>query len=273
MKTKLVITSNEALIGERSNIDPKHIADKVSHLKRKKELRHFSDIGEFQKAVKVAEKDSIAFYSNSTRSYELDYLIKKSVDNTTFRSLPLKRKGSKRRPSDIYREYTNNLLKNKCEEFQSISKLETYSEFVKCAAKELANIFDGEVKELGFLGFGRAAKMLNLSFKFALMHRCFSVDRNRLVSYLHVPLDRYTLQGIRLLAVDFNIPANASMGWAALNNEDTYNEIQNWVRKECSDIGCYPIHYEFALWDMRGWHEKQLARGIMITPNVDRCSR
>lgn len=268
MGTQLIITSDEALqqfklwieMCERSHIDPRHIIDKVPHLDRKKKLRQFSDIGEFRESVKLAEKDSIAFYSNSTRSYDLDYLIKKSVDNTTFRSLSLKKNGGKRRPSDIYREYTNNLLKSKCDELKSISKLETYSEFVKFAANELSNIFDREVNQPDYLGFGRAAKMLNLSFKFALLHSDFSADRKRLECYLHVPLDSYTLQGIRLLAVDFKIPANASMGWAALNNEDTYNGIQNWIRKECRDIGCYPIHYEFALWNMKEWHEEQLRK-------------
>src|SRR3989338_10977674 len=178
MQTHSVITNDEALEQlklwmaqwARSNIDPKYIIDNaLPHLERKKNKPHqFSNIEKFREAVKLAKADSNDFYSNSTQIYELKYLVEKSVDNTTFRSLPLKNKGSERRPSDIYHEYTVNLLKDKHKEFKSISDLETYATFVKCAARELEEIFDTEVRESGFLGFGRATKMLNLSFKFAL---------------------------------------------------------------------------------------------------------
>lgn len=171
----------------------------------------FLDIEQFRKAVKDARSDSCKFFAEHNES--LSTLVKSSVGISTFRAFHLKAKGSKRRPSDVYREYTLGLLENKLDEFRSIQDLVTYSKFVECAAEGLVNVFDIEANETGFIEFGRAAKMLNLSFKFALKLRTFSEDeRNRLISFLHVPLDSFTLQGIRVLATEFRIPSNASMG-------------------------------------------------------------
>lgn len=214
-----------------------------------------SNKDQFQKIVREAQKATEEFFAN--RCDSLPALIKSSVDRSTFRAFPLKASGGKRGPSVVYREYTLGLLESKFNEFQTIKDWETYSKFVESAANGLEKTFDEEVRKPNVTGFARAAKMLNLSFKFALRFDKFSdVDRNRLINFLHVPLDSFTLQGIRTLAGNFKIPRNASMGWASLNNKDIYHGIQGWIKNECELIDCKPIHYEFAAWNIA--HSKKV---------------
>jgi len=172
------------------------------------------------------------------------------VTGSTFRAFHLRAKGG-RQPSVVYREYTKQLISEKLDDLKKIENWDAYSEFVKISANGLVEKFNYEAKESSFLRFGSAAKLLNLSFKHVLKHSGFTVEeRDRLTGFLHVPLDSYTLQGIRKLALEFKIPANASMGWESLKNEKIYQEIQKWIKNQCEKISCKPIHYEIAAWNL-----------------------
>jgi hypothetical protein len=96
-------------------------------------------------------------------------------------------------------------------------------------------------------GFERAAKLLGLSIKHLLWHAEISDDaRTRLIPLLDVPLDRFTLQGIRLLVPAQRIPRGAAMRF--VETEAQYRTIQDAIRGLCTN-DVWPVHYEMAAWN------------------------
>jgi hypothetical protein len=97
------------------------------------------------------------------------------------------------------------------------------------------------------LDFGRAAKLVNLTIKHLL---CLSDiterERRKLKALLEVPLDSFTLQGIRTLCPELRIPSNASMGF--VRTKHAYVRIQQHIRNLVSPEFA-PLDYEMTAWD------------------------
>jgi hypothetical protein len=62
---------------------------------------------------------------------------------------------------------------------------------------------------------------------------------------LEVPLDSYTLVGIRRFCTSVKIPKNASMGF--VQDRKQYSELQNAIVELCAPF--HPAHYEIAAWN------------------------
>jgi hypothetical protein len=97
------------------------------------------------------------------------------------------------------------------------------------------------------IGIGRAAKLLNLLLKYLTLRSALSdTERERLIPLLEVPLDRYTLLGMRRLCTCERIPKTASMGF--VQRKEQYIELQDAIFELCNP-GYYPAHYEIAAWN------------------------
>lgn len=100
------------------------------------------------------------------------------------------------------------------------------------------------------IGFGPSTKLPNLIMKlFVLWNGLGKAERKRLIKYLHVPLDRYSLVAIRNCLPEANIPSNATMGF--ITDKDGYWCIQNELRRIARKARVAPIHYDVLAWNYR----------------------
>lgn len=189
-------------------------------------------------------RTSIRSFFGST-SDDISCLVKLSVSGNTFRAFHLAKHGLK--PSVVYRSWVSKRMKQLVEPIQKMKCHAEMRALTIETAHDLSKHWNSETRGRSNLDFGRAAKMLNLSFKHLLVFNDFPMgDRQRLIDYLDVPLDSFTLQGVRLLLPDLGIPANATM--KAVGDEQRYIAIQDAIRNLCGP-SYSPVHYEFASWN------------------------
>lgn len=176
--------------------------------------------------------------------------VVQSVAGNTFRAFRLRSLGVDQRPSDIYRDLVTQIFEENFQRFVQISCEADYDDFVLESARLVAQRFDEIAAVRGFMGFGRAAKLFNLSCKAMLRYRGVSQEQRQiLIRLAHVPWDSFTIQGIRRLNPPFNVPAGQGMGWDVLNSEQNYLVFLQWIRSKCNALGLAPIHYEVVAWD------------------------
>lgn len=177
-------------------------------------------------------------------------LVRCSVAGNTFRAFPFRRHKIDLSPSDIFRAWTTSYLER---EYRSIVDLQSFEAMIDHVCAKAAALDQSWYESTGGvdairIGFGRSAKLLGLSLKHLLWHPGVSQrDRGRLIPLLNVPLDSYTLQGIRLVAPELQIPSNATMKF--VRNEAHYRDVQSRIKQLLPD-GFHPIHYEIATWNI-----------------------
>jgi hypothetical protein len=196
---------------------------------------------------KVKKEFKSFFFSRRFESH--DKLIKASADQNTVRAFHHSSYGLKIGPLKLYRELAARFLKNELKNWRKIRTREEMSEFVLKQAERLRKDWLKRTKREGYgfdIGIGRAAKLLNLLLKhLTLSSQLSRKERKRLIPFLEVPLDKYTLLGIRRLCPLAKIPKTASMGF--VQRKEQYTELQNQIFELC-DPYC-PAHYEVAAWN------------------------
>ncbi|MCZ8157038.1 MAG: hypothetical protein O9264_12995 [Leptospira sp.] len=98
------------------------------------------------------------------------------------------------------------------------------------------------------IGFGRAAKLLNLVFKaIPKLEILDNGTRLRIKKFLHVPLDSFSIRGL-INIIDYKIPRNASMGF--IKDKKSYFYFQEQIRILTDKAKVSPIDYEILCWDV-----------------------
>ena len=179
----------------------------------------------------------------------IEAIVHNSVAGSTFRAFWFRSLGiSNITPSALYRKWAVQWC---TANFDRLCKIDSNTEMralVVDGATELEAHWSEQTAKRHSIGFGRAAKLLNLTIKFLLCLNTFSPsDRNRLSSLLDVPLDSFTLRGIRQVIRDLVIPRNASMGFVV--DAILYSQLQDAIRKACGPQYA-PVHYEILAWNM-----------------------
>jgi hypothetical protein len=190
----------------------------------------------------------------SKRVRSIRELVVCSVVQNTFRAFHFKSHGIGQKPSEIYRNLATEKLEN---EYKNIIACNSFEELIDKMI-EISTMLDndwyeltGKISEVR-IGFGRAAKLLGLSVKHLLWYSELTEDdRIRLLKFLNVPLDSYTLQGIRIVAPDLQIPKNATMKF--VRDKQHYQQIQNRILT-LMPVGRFPIHYEIAAYNLAHPH-------------------
>jgi hypothetical protein len=201
---------------------------------------------------RVLQSDSAALLKNylAVPFDSIEAAVIQSVAGNTFRAFRWRALGVQERPSNVYRQLVTQIFKDNWQRFAQTTSEEDYDRFVLESAQKVEQQFDGLVKVPGFMGFGRASKLFNLSCKAMLRFRGIKAEqREVLIRLAHVPWDSFTLQGIRLLEPPFNVPARQGMGWEVLNEATNYLILLKWIREKCYPLGFSPLHYEVAAWD------------------------
>jgi len=185
------------------------------------------------------------------RRFEIDELIEESVGVNTIRAFHHRTYGVKIGPLKLYRELAKRFLEKESKNWRKIRTREVMHEFILKQAERLRKDWLKRTKREGFdgydIGIGRAAKLLNLLLKHLTLWSDLSdMERKRLKPLLEVPLDSYTLLGMRRLCTSTKIPKTASMGF--VRRKEQYIKLQNAIFELCHP-DYYPAHYEIAAWN------------------------
>lgn len=187
-------------------------------------------------------KAAITFFAQ--RSPSITDVVTTGVAGNTFRAfrnLPV-------RPSVTFRTWANSYVSNTLDSFRSIADGQSYAEYVHNATNSLCAEW---LRMTGSeMGYGRGAKLFNLVLK---KLACFSglseAERSTLIALQHIPLDSYTIIGLRAIAPQLAIPQNATMKF--VETPAQYAEFQAVIRAIAKKAGVPPIYYDVLAWDMQ----------------------
>jgi hypothetical protein len=179
---------------------------------------------------------------------DLDALIRWSVGGNTFRSF---RKLS-RPPSVIFREWAARRIAPRMAALAAIRHETGYNQHLEEQASDLSQYWLQEGEKP--LPYGPGRKLLDLLFKGVVRHADIPIaDRDRLIEFLHVPLDSFSLLAIRQCARSgafgprIDVPPTAKMGFVTA--VERYNGIQEIIRRVAVEAGVAPICIDLVAWD------------------------
>ena len=189
-----------------------------------------------------------------SRHETIEDSVNASVGGNTFRSfhnMPFK-------PSLVFRQWAINTFKKEdtINSLLQISSQPEYDAWLKRLSLGLNASWKRKMGRDNPFSYGPRMKLPNLLLKQQLLWKGIkSNQRKRLIGFLHVPLDRYTLVAIRNCLDKNNrsykvcrIPKNPTMGF--VKNEDIYTEIQNAMRAIAKKAGVPPIFLDVLAWDL-----------------------
>jgi hypothetical protein len=175
----------------------------------------------------------------------LSQIVDDSVGGNTFRAfrnLPCK-------PSVVFREWALTALEDRVtvDELEGIGSQAHYDDWVKRFCGRLHRAWQERMGKRMEYGPGR--KLPNLLLKeFMLWSGLSDERRHDLIGFLHVPLDRYTLVGIRNCIPDPEIPKTATM--KSVTGETMYDQLQFAIRHIARTAGVPSIYFDVLAWNM-----------------------
>ena len=200
-----------------------------------------------------------AFFANGSATVS-DVVIAGVSGNTfrAFRNLPVQ-------PSVAFRGWTTNYLQDSLNDIAHAVTQQSYSAYVHNASLALCEYWRGATNSE--MGYGRAAKLLNLVLKkLACLQPLRSEQRSRLIELQHVPLDSYTIVGLRCIATELSIPKNATMKY--IQTPQQYSTMQRKIAEITEQAEVPAIYYDVLAWNMA--HDGQPRRSS-DTPTAGRA--
>lgn len=200
--------------------------------------------------IKKLQADSTRELANNFFAARLDSpkeLIRQAVGPNTFRAF------RKRvtpvltfRPSVMFRDWAIKYIS--IEKIKVIRNETEFVNYIDCGVTNLNEFWEKEM--CAEMGYGRGAKLLNLVLKKFVCHKGITDEqRSRLIQLLHVPLDSYTILGLRHVApAEFNISNNPTMRF--ITERDQYTDFQDFIICIARKAGVPPIYYDILAWDL-----------------------
>jgi hypothetical protein len=184
------------------------------------------------------------------------YVVRRSVGGSTFRSFR-----DVKKPSKIFRGWALKSLTRwiKNDELSRISDQVQYDRWLRKESKKLRNHWNRRSRIR--IKYGQRSKLMDLLMKEVV--RCDELDESigkRLVRWLHVPLDKYTLRAVRKCVDDPRIPSGASMGF--VKSRGVYEKVQKAVRDLAHDAHAAPILLDVAVWNRQHPQERAARRPL-----------
>jgi hypothetical protein len=182
--------------------------------------------------------------------------MKEAVGRNTWRGFtgmkPLK-------PSKVFRDWAYQALQSEIgfESLRNVTGLSGYANWLKNLDHDFQTHVETILQNAGivvnpFKVCGRRLKLLNLVVRQA----CARKRWMRIVAFLHVPLDQFTIVGITRCVRDTNyfpdgdrirnIPSSCGMGF--VKTEEIYDALQDGIRRLTSEAGVPPIAYDDLAW-------------------------
>jgi hypothetical protein len=181
---------------------------------------------------------------------ELQKIIKQAVGANTFRAFK-RHRGN--RPSVTFREWANKALNQETlEELWAVRSQREYDEWLSKLVKSFTRHWNSKMDKVAY---GPYCKLPNLLAKRLCLYReVKQEDFNRVVWFLHVPLDSYTIVAVKNCVELFphagaigKIPNTATMSF--VKNKRMYDALQSGMRELACEAGVPPITLDFLAWD------------------------
>ncbi len=184
------------------------------------------------------------------RNSDLKLIIKHSVGPNIFRAfrhLPMK-------PSVIFRDWAYECFsKQFLTDFRNVSSRSHYRKWVYEVSDSMQRRWKRATGAM--MAPGPSLKLANLIAKRLCLFREIPVrEFERLVWFLEVPLDIYTIQAMANCVPGFpdheeigRIPKAATMGF--VTNKKMYEAFQDGIRQLTDDAGVPPIAFDCLAWD------------------------
>lgn len=186
----------------------------------------------------VAEK----FFSE--KLFSIDSVVREGVSGNTFRAF----QDLPERPSVVFRDWATNYIKSTLHELQKISNDKSYAAYVDTSSRDLCKRWRATMKG-DEIGYGRGSKLFNLVLKKLACYSALDVGfRRRFIELQHVPLDSYTIVGLRRLIGTPSIPPNATMKF--IKKPSDYRLLQQYISSVAKEAGVPAIYYDILAWDM-----------------------
>ena len=181
-----------------------------------------------------------SFFAN--RAATISDVTCEGVGGNTFRAF----RNLSVRPSIAFRTWTSQRVTQTLPDILAATDVISYAAYVHNTTLALVKYWhECTASEMGY---GRGAKLLNLVLK---KLACYSTltekQRTRLVNLLHVPLDSYTIVGLREVAPGLCIPKSATM--KHITTPTQYTEFQAFITAITKRAGVPPIYYDILAWD------------------------
>jgi len=202
------------------------------------------------RATLVRDLRNYNWQKNYTKPLLLDVrqMLRKCVAANTFRAFH----NCPKKPSVVFRTWGEAALTERdfLDSLKSVRSRNSYDEWLTAFAKDFRNYWRREMRKP--ISFGHSLKLPNLVVKGLLARDLPGKMRQRLVWFLHVPLDSYTIQAIRNCfdgssAGIGTIPSNASMGF--VKDQRMYDSLQEQIRSLAKEAGVPPIALDYLAWD------------------------
>lgn len=201
---------------------------------------------ELVKALRHSKWQSFFESEAKLKRANLDELVKAAVGANTFRAF----RNLQVRPSHLFRDWAREQFNpGFLVKLPGIRKQEEFDRELK----GLANSLRRSWKSLGGadLPFGPSMKLPSLIFKY-LCARDFTPRANEgFVTFLHVPLDSFTLATIRHVhnaaCAGCQVPAGATMGW--VRTAEAYDAVQKTIRCCTEAAGVPAIALDILAWN------------------------
>jgi predicted Fe-S protein YdhL (DUF1289 family) len=193
----------------------------------------------------LSKKKSEISHWFDQREQSLDEVIQESVQSNKFRAfhnLPQK-------PSVVFREWASQECKNgkALEELEGVRSQLGFDAWSKEFSDKLGRAWKDQMEQS--IPYGPMRKLPDLLVKRLMRWSGMDDDRRtEVLSYVHVPLDRYTLVGIRNCIDDPEIPSTATMTF--VTGLMMYNQIQSAIRNITERAGVPAIYFDVLAWDM-----------------------
>lgn len=179
--------------------------------------------------------------------YSADWqtIIREAVSSNTFRAfqrLPA-------RPSITFREWALDALTTRgyFEELLNLLTQEDYDRWLDRYVSDFRTYWHKAMN--ADISFGPSYKLPNLLMKL-VCQRLPPADHSRVAWFLHVPLDSFTLVGIRKLVVLPHgrlIPRSATMRF--IGSSEVYTCVRSQIRELAAKAGVPAIAYDYLAWD------------------------
>ena len=196
------------------------------------------------------DKKILAKQFQDTES-DLGEIVRHSVEGNTFRAfhhMPDK-------PSVVFREWALKKLSSykTIALMKNVSSTQDYEKWLEGFSSSFYRHWKRQMREC--IPYGPSRKLPDLLMKRVMLWNIFTeYQRNRLINYLHIPLDSYSLLAIRSCIQEFphaeeigKIPKTATMN--SIYYEAQYNQVQFVMRSIAKRADVPPIYIDVIAWD------------------------
>jgi hypothetical protein len=178
------------------------------------------------------------------RNSDLEAIINSAVAGNTFRAFH----HMPHPPARTFRDWAIGAIDSRgLKSMQSVTSQSEYTDWLYRLGEDFRRFWKQEMRKE--MDFGRSLKLLNLLAKRLCICREIQVEEfRRIVRFLEVPLDSYTIQAVANCdVINKRIPLSATMSF--VEDLPTYEEFQRGIRQLAEGVGVPAIAFECLAWD------------------------